>query len=287
MFYGAISFVEKEFRFLDNIYMKFAPYKVKISSSPTNLRIFFDFSYFNDVDEILKSKFAKQFDLDNVSIQKFFDFIYNTPLVEAWWKGGKIYSEFMVGFSRIRKVYDAEKLELFIYERLVPLEVRPGDVFDFLKLETSDEISYFDSFFNKARESIFTCELCLRDFYSTEVISIDDKQICVFCYNNLTPQKRREIEDGKLFMQRISETWKLLSVEDRKKIVLAILRESRKPTLSSDLLHLKSLSEKVSNIDDIYDIDLLSGREFEKLVYLLDVDYFNLWWKKCEMREIR
>ncbi|MGC8870021.1 MAG: hypothetical protein ACP5PT_02890 [Brevinematia bacterium] len=258
----------------------------KIFSSSTNLRVFLNLSYFSDVDELFDSDFAKQFDLNGVSVQKFWDFLFNTPLLEGWWKEGKIYSEFIVGFSRLRKVYDVDKIELFVYERLLPLGIMPEYVFDFLGLKSSREINYFNLLADNAKENVFVCKLCLRNYFHTEIVNIDDEHICTFCYNTLTPEEIRKIEDEELFIQRISTTWKLIDFNERKKLIFSILKKSRNQRTFLDLIELKSLAEKVSSVDEIYEIHLLSHEEFKKLVNLIDVDYFILWWEKIEMRQV-
>lgn len=255
----------------------------KIKSSETNLEILLNLDVIRNYEDFVSLPFVNWFATNtNVTFQRLWNFFYFTPILEAWKRDGSIISEFLIKNNKFRKVYNEEHIELFVNERLVPLDILPSEVFDFLGITSSQELKVWDHNSKLASKNLIHCKSCHNKFLASEIVEFMDSNngICWYCIERLTPHERRTLETPTLFRSRIEETWKLLDKNQRERIVFDILRNTRIPYKISDIYELKIISKEVALENSIYNTDKLTKRELEELVKTLDRDYFIDWWEK-------
>ncbi|MEN2998582.1 MAG: hypothetical protein ABDH28_06070 [Brevinematia bacterium] len=258
--------------------------KYRIISSKVNLWVFINLNTIRSYEDFHKLDFVNRAQkYTNTSFQKLWNFFATTPVLEAWWNGEKLISEFLVNIDKQRKVYPLEHLDLFINERLIPLEILPSIISDFLGLESSREIKTCDENAIKNIEVLCLCKVCDRKVFPSEIAEqlSNTEGVCYYCLNKLSPEIRREIETPYLFKKRINETWKALTEKQREQLLFNILRESRKPLGIEGIQKLKALAKKLSTIESIFSVDF-SPEELESVVRKLDKDYFIIWWEKIK-----
>ncbi len=253
-------------------------------SDKWNLKIFLNLDILS-FDEFLELPIVKS--LTNrakyFSVQKIWDFFYHNPLCDAWWSNGLVYVDFLVRDNKVRKVY--ENLELFVAERICPYGVSPADVFDFLGVASLDEIKYYETSFRYLEFEV--CKICGQNFFVSEIIDLGQNgpHVCVYCYNNMTLQDRISLEDDTLRNRRIEETWRVLSVDKRKKLLFSVFRRVLGKDFPYRLLNVKDFVSKVSSIEDFNKVKaMLNHGELVLLENELD-RLFIIWWKEVENRE--
>ncbi|MFN4244572.1 MAG: hypothetical protein ACK4F9_00285 [Brevinematia bacterium] len=255
----------------------------KIISNTSNLWVYLNLENIKSYEEFESIYLVKQIKRKtDMPFQKLWNFIQQTPMLEAWWKENKIISEFLIDISKVRKIYSIDHIDLFVNERLIPLGILPSIVFDFLGLTSSKEIEEYDSNSIENMKNLNLCKICNKKTYPSEIVEYinSEEGICVYCIESISPEQIREIETPSLFMKRIEETWKAITYNQKQQLVLSILIESRKPIKTSEIQYLKKLSEKISKTHKILEIKEFSENELTKLVKKLDNDYFITWWEK-------
>lgn len=257
--------------------------KYKIISSESNLTVFLNLGRIKTYEDFEKLEIVKTImNTSKLSFQKLWNFLTLTPILEAWWKGNEIIAEFLVNTDKARKIYSYDHLELFINERILPLGILPSLVFDFLGLDSSNEIKFYDSLAKLNFKNITLCKICSRRIFPSEIIEsiTTEEGICRYCMEKLSPEQRKLIETPQLFKKRIDETWKALQDIQKEQLIFNILRESRKPRKIDEIRFIKYISSEISKNSSVFEIDKLSEEELEKLVKKLDNDYFIIWWEK-------
>lgn len=257
--------------------------KYRLYSSSSNLRVFLNLENIKSPEEFLSINHVETIlSSHNTSFQKLWNFFSLTPLLEAWWKGDKIVSEFLIDTNKHRKIYSSQHLELFIKERLLPLEILPSHVFDFLGFSSSKEIAFYDKMALENIRNVSLCKICGKSLFFSEIVEYIDTNsgICCFCMNRISPEERRKIETPHLFRKRIEETWRTLTEKQREQLIFNILRETRKPSKLEEILNLRLFAKKLSSKEKIFEINEISHHELEEIVKRLDNDYFITWWEK-------
>ncbi len=257
----------------------------KIYFSRTNLYIFVNLENIKSPEEFYTNNFVKSILMrENLPLQKIWNFLALNPVLEAWYKKNIIISDFLVGLKKYRKTYTEEHYELFVNERIIPLGILPSTIFEFLGLETSQDIKIWDINAKQNIENLNNCKICGRNTFPSEIVEpISNKEgICYYCIEDLKPEDRKKIETPKLFRKRIEETWIAIPQKQREQIIFNILRETRKPMKIDDVYTIKIISKKLSNQDNILKTKDLTPLELEKLVKKLDDDYFITWWEKVK-----
>lgn len=255
----------------------------KIRSSKTNLEVLLNLDRIRNYNDFTSLPFVNWFVSNtNITFQKLWNFFTFTPILEAWKKDGKIISEFLIKNNKFRKTYGEEHIELFVNERLVTLDILPSEVFDFLEIDSPQQLRVWDHNTRVVSKNIIHCQSCHNRFLTSEIVEPlgSSSGICWYCAERLTPYERRILETPKLFRNRIDETWKLLDEKQREKIVFNILRNTRTPYKISDIHELKVISREVASENSIYNTNKLTKRELEELIKTLDRDYFIDWWSK-------
>ncbi len=254
-------------------------------SDEWNLKIFLNLNVLS-FEEFLELPLVKSLanKRKDFSLQKIWDFFYYNPFCDAWWSNGLVYVDFLVRGDKVRKVY--ENLDLFVAETICPYGISPADVFDFIKVASLEEIRYYEVSFRYLEFE--ACKVCGQNFFVSEVIDLGQggPHVCVYCYSTMTLEDRISLEDDTLRSKRIEETWRVLSPDERRKLLFSVFKKVLGRNFIHRLLEVKDLVSEVSIIEDFKKVKAsLKNEEVVLLENELD-GLFIIWWKEVENREI-
>ncbi len=271
------------------MYQNTLSYNIFVDES--NIEVFVDLSVFDSYKDFLANDFISHLfsKMENATVQKLWDFLYHNSIVEAWWKDEYIYSDFLVNFSKHRKIYPRSRMILFVRERLLPFNIYPSNVFDFLRISSSRKLIKFDQIIIKSSRKLFECELCKRNVYITELVEHIQvsKGICVYCYGNMTPEDRKKVENFTLKMNRLSETWKILTLEEKTKFISKHLKKTLDIKSFDDVKYFNKLVDEIAHTEDFANLsEILSSEIIRNMMHDLDKNLFDIWWERVELRGI-